>query len=317
MNYIIGVDGGGTKTVGILADQTGKVHSRVEVGASNYHSVGEKQTKYVLADLVTRLMAQANVTLKNCVVSCLGMAGLAHPADRRVIRQICDEIGFHENCILTHDAQIALVGGTGKLDGVIVISGTGSVVYGVNSDGVEARSGGWGHLLGDEGSGYGIALCGLQAIVRAANGRGEPTQLTDLILRAIGLQQPGDLIRWAHSASKDQISMLAKLIFVAKESGDSVAGQIIQHAADELVLATQAVIDKLRLNQPSDIVLSGGILTHQPEFVNLLQRAFTSYRAECPDRLGEVRTRLWSSVVGKVSISPRTLLLNENAGKSF
>lgn len=271
MNFIIGIDGGGTKTVGILADETGQVHTRVEVGASNYHTVGETQTKEVLADLVSQLLAQANVTLAECVGACLGMAGLALPADREVLGRICGEIGFHRNCILTHDAQIALVAGTGRLEGVIIVCGTGSIVYGINADGREARSGGWGHLLGDEGSGYVIALCGLRAIARAADGRGAPTQLTDLMLNKIGLHQPSDLVRWIHSASKDQVSALAKSVFVAMEDGDPVASQIIQHAADELVLATQAVIAKLGLDQPSDIGFSGGILKHQPGFVNLLR----------------------------------------------
>ena len=110
MNCIIGIDGGGTKTVGILADQTGQVHTRVEFGASNYHTVGETQSKKVLADPTSQLLAQANVTVEDRIGSCLGMAGLARPADWEVIERICSEIGFHRNCILAHDAQIALVG---------------------------------------------------------------------------------------------------------------------------------------------------------------------------------------------------------------
>ncbi len=85
------------------------------------------------------------------------------------------------------------------------------------------------------------------------------------------MQNPSDLIRWMHNASKNRVSALAKLIFVARESGDAAAQRIIHHAADELVLATQVVISKLGINQPSDIILSGGIVTHQPGFVNLLR----------------------------------------------
>ena len=104
MNCIIGIDGEGTKTVGVLADQTGQVHIRVEFGASNYHTVGETQSKKVLADFISQLLAQANVTLEDCIGSCLGMAGLARPADWEVIELICNEIGFHRNCTLAHDA---------------------------------------------------------------------------------------------------------------------------------------------------------------------------------------------------------------------
>ena len=272
MLFVIGIDGGGTKTVGILADETGLLHARVEVGASNYHTAGETQTKKVLGDLVSQLLLQASFTLEDCIGSCFGMAGLGCRADREVIGHICREIGFRRNCILTHDAQIALVGGTGKLEGVIIVSGTGSIVYGINSDGMEVRSGGWGHLLGDEGSGYSIAVSGLRAIVRASDGRGAGTQLKDMMLSEIGLQKPGDLIRWVHGASIDCVSALANLVFVAMNDGDLVARRIIQHAADELVLAAQAVITELGPEQPADIILSGGNLTHHPGFVSLLRK---------------------------------------------
>ena len=271
MNFIIGIDGGGTKTVGILAEETGLVRKRVEVGASNYHTVGETKTKEVLADLVSQLLAHANVTLTQCIGSCLGLAGLARPADQEVLGRICGELGLRKNCILTHDAQIALVGGTGKLAGVIINSGTGSIVYGINADGTEARSGGWGHLLGDEGSGYAIALRCLRAIARAEDGRGAPTKLTNLMLNEIGLRQPSDLIHWIHGASKDSVAALAHVVFAAMADGDLVSRQIIQHAADQLVLAAKAVIAKLGQNQPSDIVLNGGILAHHPAIVNLLR----------------------------------------------
>ena len=271
MNFIIGIDGGGSKTVGILAEETGLVRTRVEVGASNYHTIGETKTKEVLADLVSQLLAHANVTLTQCIGSCLGLAGLARPADQEVLGRICGELGLRKNCILTHDAQIALVGGTGKLAGVIINSGTGSIVYGINADGTEARAGGWGHLLGDEGSGYAIALRGLRAIARAEDGRGAPTKLSNLMLNEIGLRQPSDLIHWIHGASKHSVAALAHVVFAAMADGDLVSRQIIQHAADQLVLAAKAVIAKLGQNQPSDIVLNGGILAHHPAIVNLLR----------------------------------------------
>ena len=267
MNCIIGIDGGGTKTVGLLADSAGHIHARAESGPSNYHIIGEAQTKRVLEAVIARLLTQANVTLDEGIGFCLGMAGLGRPADRDVIGRICDEIGVPQNRILTHDAQIALVGGAGKLEGVIVISGTGSIVYGVNAEGREARAGGWGHLLGDEGSGYDIALRGLKAVARAADGRGIATQLTDLMLNEIGLSQPSDLIRWVHAASKDQVAELAKLVFAGADAADAISQQIIDSAAEELILAARVVIDKLGFDQPFDVILSGGILTHQPSLV--------------------------------------------------
>ena len=264
--FFIGIDGGGTKTVGLLADQTGHIIAKAESGSSNYHAIGEEQTKQVLSDVVSRLIADANAALESCAY-CLGMAGVASSVDRKVIGRICDEIGLPENRILTHDAQIALIGGAEELSGVIIIAGTGSIVYGIDGSGREAQAGGWGHLLGDEGSGYDIARRALQAVSRAADGRGDRTQLSSLILDALEFSQPRNLIPWVHSVSKDKVAQLAGAVFDAANANDPVAQEILEEAADELTLAARVVIDKLGFSQPFNLVLSGGIFTHQPTFV--------------------------------------------------
>ena len=266
----IGIDGGGTKTVGLLADQAGHIITKAESGASNYHAVGEEQTKLVLADVTSQLIADAGAALESCI-HCLGLAGVASPVDRQVIGRICDEIGLPENRILTHDARIALVGGAEESSGVIIIAGTGSIVYGTDIAGREAQAGGWGHLLGDEGSGYDIARRALQAVSRAADGRGVPMQLSALILDALEFSQPRNLIPWMHSVGKDKVAQLAGVVFHAANANDSVAQGILDEAADELVLAARVVIDKLRFSQPFNLVLSGGIFSHQPTFVALLR----------------------------------------------
>ncbi len=225
MGYTIGIDGGGTKTTGILATETGEIVAKVQAGPSNYHVVGIEQTQSVLLEIITKLSAHIGDTSLQSISVCIGMAGLGREEDRIVIGQICDEIRINENRILTHDAHIALVGGTGKHAGVIVISGTGSIVYGINESGNEVRAGGWGCLLGDEGSGYDIALKGLQAITRAVDSRSRPTLLTDLILKKLELNAPNELIRWIHAASRDEIAQLSGSVFEAAEMSDEKAIQ--------------------------------------------------------------------------------------------
>ena len=285
--FFIGIDGGGTKTVGLLAHQTGHIIAKAESGASNYHAIGEEQTKQALSDVVSRLIADANAALESCTC-CLGLAGVASPVDRKVIGRICDQIGLPENRILTHDARIALVGGAEELSGVIIIAGTGSIVYGMDTAGREAEAGGWGHLLGDEGSGYDIARRALQAVARAVDGRGVPTQLSSLMLDALEFSQPRNLIPWMHSVGKDKVAQLAGVVFHAADASDSVAQSILGEAADELVLATGIVIDKLRFSQPFNLVLCGGIFTHQPTFVaslrSRLQNLSPDARVSLPKR---------------------------------
>lgn len=283
--YIIGIDGGGTKTVGILTTETGQHLAQAQSGPANYHVVGETQTQAVLESIVGELCKKAGVSRASAIRFCLGMAGLGRAADQEVIGRICDKIGVRAfsngfRRILTHDAHIALVGGAGKQEGVIIISGTGAIVYGIDADGREARASGWGYLLGDEGSGYDIAIKGLRAVVRAADGRDHPTALTNLILNRIELNAPSELIRWVHAASRDAIARLAEVVFDAARNADRVAARIIDAAADELICAAGSVVEQLGFEGGFDVVLSGGNLIHQPIFADKLQYRFAEIQPE-------------------------------------
>ena len=104
MNYVIGIDGGGSKTVGLIATPNGKILSRAEVGGSNYHVVGVDCTEQILADLVVALLNQADVAPESQIACCLGMAGLGRKSDQNIINNVCDSIGLSRCRILTHDA---------------------------------------------------------------------------------------------------------------------------------------------------------------------------------------------------------------------
>ena len=283
--YIIGIDGGGTKTIGILATETGQHLAQVESGPANYHVVGEAKTQAVLENILRELHEKSGIPSGRSVRFCLGMAGLGRPADREVIGRICDALGIRQDRILTHDAHIALVGGTEKQEGVIVISGTGAIAYGINADGKEARASGWGYLLGDEGSGYDIAIKGLRAVARAADGRGDQTELTDRILYRLERNEPSELIRWAHTASRDTIAQLAEVVFDTARTTDAVAEGIVEEAADELVCAAVSVIEQLEFTEPFDIVLSGGNLIHQRMFADYLRHRFERIQPEASVQL--------------------------------
>ena len=272
--YIIGIDGGGTRTVGLLTTETGEHLAQVESGPSNYHVVGEAETQAVLEKVIGELREKAGIPSIDSIRFCLGMAGLGRAEDRKIIGGICDKLGISENRILTHDAHIALVGGTEKQHGMIVISGTGAIVYGINADGKDARASGWGYLLGDEGSGYDIAIKGLRAVVRAADGRGDSTELTNRILNELELNAPDELIRWTHAASRDTIAQLAEVVFDAARSTDTIAEQIVDDATDELVCAASSVIKQLGFDRMFDVVLSGGNLIHQPMFADKFCQQF-------------------------------------------
>ncbi len=270
MDYIIGIDGGGTKTVGLLTTIEGEEIAKTKNGPSNYHVVGVETTYQVLNDIIKTLTAQIDCTRNNFVI-CIGMAGLGREDDKKVITEICDKIEITTQRILTHDAHIALVGGIGKPEGIIVISGTGSIVYGIDSHGNEIRAGGWGYLIGDEGSGYDIAIKGLQAVAKATDYRQSSTILTELYLTQLNLEDPKQLIRWVHAAERNEIAQLSGTVFEGMENGDRIAIGIIETATDELICAVESVIRQATFNDTINIVLNGGNLIHQKVFSDNLK----------------------------------------------
>ncbi len=169
--------------------------------------------------------------------------------------------------MLTNDGEL-LLAGLEHAVGVVLISGTGSIALGRDADGHRARSGGWGHILGDEGSGYIIAQQALQAVVRASDGRGPQTALRDRILQAWNLQNTDELIGEIYGEpDKAKIASLSSWVMISARAGDQVAAQIIQHAAKELALAVHAVCQSLRFSeQEIPLALGGGLLINEADF---------------------------------------------------
>jgi N-acetylglucosamine kinase-like BadF-type ATPase len=143
--------------------------------------------------------------------------------------------------------------------GVLVVAGTGSIAWARALDGTTVRVGGWGQLLGDEGSGYDIGLSGLRAVARAADGRGEPTALTDAIPDHLGLAAPDALIAWAAAASKAQIAALAPIVLRCADGGDAAALALRSAAVDALVELVATAARRVDANAPQ-VALAGGLI---------------------------------------------------------
>src|ERR671919_128842 len=177
--YVLGIDAGGTKTVCYLADASGQIIGEGRGGGANLQAHGELEVEKVFHAVIDQAIGE-HAILPAAI--CLGVAGVDRAEDDRVVRAIVRRLGFKSHALVVNDALVALIAGNGDEPGVVLISGTGSIAYGVNAAGYAARSGGWGYVLGDEGSGYWIGRSALAAAVREADGRGPKTRLTPLIL---------------------------------------------------------------------------------------------------------------------------------------
>jgi N-acetylglucosamine kinase-like BadF-type ATPase len=272
MIHVLGIDAGGTKTVCQLADGHGTVIAEARSTGANLQAVGELQVEKVLHEVMEAAIGDRNVMP---AAICLGIAGVDRPDDAAVVRAIMKRIGYKAKVLVVNDALVALEAGAPGQPGVVIISGTGSISYGRNEQGMAARSGGWGYVLGDEGSGYWIGRAALRAVLRAADQRGSATALTPLLLAHFGVTRPQGLIHEVyHSNLKPAaIGALAQCVHQAFAKGDEVAIGILRGAANELESSAMSVARRLELvGRPFVFILAGGIFKAVPWLQDELSR---------------------------------------------
>ena len=264
MKYIIAIDGGGTKTKAYIGNEKGEVLGASEGGPSNYHSVGITGVRSSLNSVVQALCSAVNINKDNIDVVSLGLAGMDRAVDRRIIKALLSDIGIEGSCIFNNDAMTALIGAHGIKEGVVTICGTGSICLGIDRNGRIARTGGWGHVIGDEGSGYDIGIKCLKAVMKSHDKRGGNTLLKDKVLKYFNISSPEDLVKQIYEgSSKDSIAGLAALTAEAAFEADATAKNILEKAVLDLVEMTEAVINEL-YSEDDRILLStaGGIFSN-------------------------------------------------------
>jgi N-acetylglucosamine kinase-like BadF-type ATPase len=251
MKHYIGVDGGGSKTAALVIDENQHPLGRGLAGASNHLRVGIETATRNIERAVNIALVEAGIAIRNIDYAYCGIAGADHPAHHQRVVDALRIFFPGGNFIVDTDARIALTGAVGFGSGVVVISGTGSVAFGRNEKGDEARSGGWGPTIGDEGSGYAIARDGLSAIVRAHDGRGKKTKMTEMLCYDYDMCSPEDLPRFVYATTThaDDIARYGKLVIQAALQGDEVANEILDRAGRELGECVLAVTRRLALTE--------------------------------------------------------------------
>lgn len=262
MATFLAVDGGGTKTDFALIDADGRLISRARLGPSNYQNVGAENVVALLKSGIADLLRPGSLKLADIDGACLGLAGLDTREDERAYEGIAREV-FGERAPdvrLENDCYVALHSGTLGGAGIALIAGTGSMAIACNEKGERARSGGWGHRFGDEGSAFFI---GREAIVRSLMARDKRGPETDLARRIEEAEACDlfDLVTRFNTAypGPDKIASFAPLVDDAAKDGDPVARAILETAAEELVSAAWAITRKLEfVRRPLRFILRGG-----------------------------------------------------------
>src|SRR5437667_8723732 len=238
---ILGVEGGGTKTAWILVERSGDELNILDQGtlpSSNFRLATPDRLRAIFSELPKQIN-RAGVFLAGC--------GTAE--DRHSLSNLCAEIWPSVKILTGSDRDSGLAAALGHADGIVVNAGSGSSVTGRRGDKIE-KAGGWGHILGDAGGGYFLVIQALRLILREYDRHRGEAAFTAKILRALSLNNLDELIRWAQTADKMDIAMLASVVFEAAAGGDARVMEIIEEGARVLCEYTEAVASSLHPPPP-------------------------------------------------------------------
>jgi N-acetylglucosamine kinase-like BadF-type ATPase len=274
--YVIGIDGGATKTTAVLADLNRNILAERTSGPANFLIIGTDKVAKTISDLILDLCNDAEVNIQNIEIVCMGLTGAGREEDAEKIKNAVLDYWQNnysskiKNLIVTSDARIALEGAFSGRPGIILIAGTGSIIFGKDRSGTLYRVGGFGRYIGDEGGGYSIGRLGLQAVAKYFDGRGPETKLLQILQEKFGINSPEDLINKVYKENIDFAS-LAPFVIQCAEEGDEPCREILRKEAEELVLHIKAIKDKIRVRTVY-ISFLGGLLSAENYYSKLLRK---------------------------------------------
>ena len=269
---LLGVDGGGTSTVAWLAAPGGQVLGRGQAGPSNAKAIGKAAAQAALASAIGQAYADAKIEPTPADVACFGLAGFDRPDDRQVLRAWMEQSAWARRSVLVNDGDLVLAAGTPGGWGIGVIAGTGSIAVGRTPDGRTARAGGWGHLIGDEGSAYDVVLSALRLVARCSDGR-EPTTaasdlLTERLCRVFSAGSPALLVAPLYEPGMDRtrIAALAPVVLEAAAAEPALVEHLLRPAGNALADQALAVARHLGWTAGAlPLALAGGFLLSAAE----------------------------------------------------
>ena len=254
---ILGLDCGGTKTHAVLVDWNGEVLGEGFGGPSNPNASPMGTVRASIKEAVSEALGNFRGSVKVACVSAAGTLG----GMKDILEGILGELLPGAEIIVKRDYEIAHVACFLFNPGVVFIAGTGSIAYGINEEGKTVRVGGWGHLVGDEGSGFWVGKEGIRAALRAYDGRGRGTRLREYMLEYFKANTPDGIIGRIYSSEnpKTLLGGFAPYVVKAAREKDEVAMGIIKDAVEEIVLTYRAAVRRLGFSSVRDkLAITGG-----------------------------------------------------------
>ena len=279
--YVVGVDGGATKTVALIGTVDGKIVGRGESGSSNYHNIGPYAAAKSIKRAVSEAKRNASLGRRKPEIAVVALAAINSPSDKLVTNRFVRDAKVARRSIVIHDTLAALHAATQGGPGIIVISGTGCVAAGINRAGKYGRAGGWGYVVDDEGSAYDIGRKALNRAFRAIDGRSPPTRLVSILARRFRVKLLEDIQKriYSNGMSVEEIAHLSPLVSRAAVR-DTVCREILAGAGIKLGELACAVARRLKMTNEPFIVSAVGGNFKSGRY--LLQPFEARIRKECP-----------------------------------
>ncbi|RPF51096.1 N-acetylglucosamine kinase [Aquisalibacillus elongatus] len=273
MTIVLGIDGGGTGTQALVADETGYIYATSTVGPTNPNAVSRSQLKETITNIMTELHTENPTAFGQIACGFAGMSGSGDSEKSHLVESVLAEAAPDFPIRVDNDAINALYAETLGEPGIVQIAGTGSITFGLNESGETARIGGWGYLFGDEGSGYAIGQSALQAVFQAYDGKVEADVITRHILSYAQIQHIPDLIPFIYESlsPRETIAKLTRPVFQAYDDGDALAIRLIQQAADDLTLSIQTMLNR-HFQHNQEVVLAGGLFKRRDVLPTILNQ---------------------------------------------
>lgn len=309
MPYYLGIDGGGTKTLCAIGDDS-HVLASATAGPSNIIRVGEAQARESLQQCVRQACAAAGITPAQVARACVGAAGAARPEIAEIVRRALAEVLSplkNSDIVVVGDMQIALEAAFGARPGVIVIAGTGSIAYGRDAQGNTARAGGWGFAISDEGSAHWIGRAAVSAALRAADvAEPNPTtraglQASPYVLDLFEVWGVNSFADFAHAANSIPPPDFAQLFPVVCAATDGSAAKILAQAGSELAQLAAVVVRRLFASSEAvdvPVAMTGGVFRHAP----LVRQVFYNELRQLDPRV-EVNPQVVDPVEGALRLA--------------
>jgi N-acetylglucosamine kinase-like BadF-type ATPase len=247
---------------------TGTVLGRGAAGPSNIRSVGVVAAAAELDAAVGRAFRAANLPRARVGAACLGLAGVGRPDGRDAVQSWAELDGLADAVSVVPDAALLFAAGTPDGWGLAVIAGTGSIALAKSPAGEVCRAGGWGHLLGDGGSGFQIVVSALRACCHAVDGCGPATCLVDRFVAEMNVTTPADLVSAVYSGAWDRAALAALApVVLETAAADEVAARVVAEQADELARTAAAAVASAGLPTGRlPLALTGGVLLNSETF---------------------------------------------------